>query len=138
MKESAVRQVKQVRLYSMGKKVTRSRARHRRQIRVRKRVKGTADRPRLNVFRSLTGIYAQVIDDEVGQTMVSASSIDHELRAKMKGKTKTEQAQFIGQILAERAKSIGIEKVVFDRAGYKYIGRVKALAEGAREGGLQF
>ena len=122
----------------MGKKVTRSKARQRRQLRVRRRVQGTADRPRLNVFRSLTGIYAQVIDDELGQTMVSASSIDNELRAKMKGKTKTEQAQLVGQVIAERAKSQGIDKVVFDRAGYKYIGRVKALAEGAREGGLQF
>ena len=122
----------------MGKKVTRSKARQRRQFRVRRRVTGTADRPRLNVFRSLTGIYAQVIDDEVGQTMVSASSIDHELRASMNEKTKTEQAQIVGQIIAERAKSLGIDKVVFDRAGYRYIGRVKALAEGAREGGLQF
>ena len=122
----------------MAKKVTRSKARQRRHIRVRRRVKGTADRPRLNVFRSLTEIYAQVIDDELGQTMVSASSIDHELRSNMKEKSKTEQAQLVGQMLAERAKSIGIEKVVFDRAGYKYIGRVKALAEGAREGGLQF
>jgi large subunit ribosomal protein L18 len=122
----------------MGKKVTRSKARQRRQFRVRRRVTGTADRPRLNVFRSLTGIYAQVIDDEVGQTMVSASSIDHELRASMNEKTKTEQAQIVGQVIAERAKSLGIDKVVFDRAGYRYIGRVKALAEGAREGGLQF
>ena len=122
----------------MGKKVTRSKARQRRQFRVRRRVNGTADRPRLNVFRSLTGIYAQVIDDEVGQTMVSASSIDHELRASMNEKTKTEQAQIVGQVIAERAKSLGIDKVVFDRAGYRYIGRVKALAEGAREGGLQF
>ena len=122
----------------MGKKITRSKARKRRQIRVRKRVKGTAERPRLNVFRSLTGIYAQVINDELGKTMVSASTIDHQLRANMKGKTKTEQAQMVGKTLAERANSVGIEKVVFDRAGYKYIGRVKALAEGAREGGLQF
>lgn len=122
----------------MGKKVTRAKARKRRQIRVRQRVKGTAERPRLNVFRSLTGIYAQVIDDEAGKTIVSASTIDHQLRGSMKGKTKTEQAQLVGKTLAERAKSIGIEKVVFDRAGYKYIGRVKALADGAREGGLQF
>lgn len=122
----------------MGKKVTRAKARKRRHIRVRQRVKGTAERPRLNVFRSLTSIYAQVIDDEVGKTMVSASTIDHQLRASMKGKTKTEQAQLVGKTIAERAKSIGIEKVVFDRAGYKYIGRVKALADGAREGGLQF
>ena len=80
----------------------------------------------------------QVIDDDAGNTMISASSIDHDLRKKMKGKTKTEQAQIVGNAVAERAKSLGIDKVVFDRAGYKYIGRVKALADGAREGGLQF
>lgn len=122
----------------MGKKITRSKARQRRHLRVRKRVSGTPTRPRLNVYRSLTQIYAQVIDDEAGNTMVSASSIDQELRKDMKGKTKTDQAQIVGKAIAERAKSVGIESVVFDRAGYRYIGRVKALAEGAREGGLQF
>jgi large subunit ribosomal protein L18 len=101
-------------------------------------VYGTAEQPRLSVFRSLVEIYAQVIDDEVGQTIVSASSIDHELRNKMSGKSKTEQAEIVGQVLAERAQSLGIKQVVFDRAGYRYLGRVKALAEGAREGGLQF
>jgi large subunit ribosomal protein L18 len=122
----------------MGKKVTRSKARQRRHLRVRKRVSGTPERPRLNVYRSLTQIYAQVIDDEAGNTLVSASSIDQGLRKDMKGKTKTDQAQIVGKAIAERAKSVGIESVVFDRAGYRYIGRVKALAEGAREGGLQF
>jgi large subunit ribosomal protein L18 len=122
----------------MAKKVSRSKARQRRHLRVRKRVSGTTDRPRLNVYRSLSEIYVQVIDDDAGNTMVSASSIDHDLRIKMKGKTKTEQAQIVGNAVAERAKSLGIDKVVFDRAGYKYIGRVKALANGAREGGLQF
>jgi len=122
----------------MGKKITRSKARQRRHLRVRKRVSGTPTRPRLNVYRSLTQIYAQVIDDEAGNTMVSASSIDQELRKDMKGKTKTDQAQIVGKAIAERAKSVGIESVVFDRAGYRYIGRVMALAEGAREGGLQF
>jgi large subunit ribosomal protein L18 len=122
----------------MAKKVSRSKARQRRHLRVRKRVSGTTDRPRLNVYRSLSEIYVQVIDDDAGNTMVSASSIDHDLRKKMKGKTKTEQAQIVGNAVAERAKSLGIDKVVFDRAGYKYIGRVKALANGAREGGLQF
>ena len=122
----------------MAKKISRSKARQRRHLRVRKRVIGTPERPRLNIFRSLSEIYAQVIDDEAGNTMVSASSIDQDLRNDLSGKTKTEQAELVGQTLASRAKSLGIEKVVFDRAGYRYIGRVKALADGAREGGLQF
>ena len=119
-------------------KVTRSVARKRRHKRVRKSVHGTPERPRLNVFRSLNAIYAQVIDDEVGKTLVSASTLDKELRGKTKGKNKTEQAQLVGEAIAERAKAKGITTVVFDRGGYKYIGRVKALAEGAREGGLEF
>jgi large subunit ribosomal protein L18 len=122
----------------MGKKISRSKARQRRHLRVRKRVHGTADKPRLNVFRSLTEIYAQVINDEEGITMVSASTIDHDLRGEFSGKTKTEQAKKVGEAIAERAKTAGINEVVFDRAGYRYIGRVKALADGAREGGLQF
>ncbi len=122
----------------MGKRISRSKARQRRHLRVRKRVNGTPIRPRLNVFRSLSEIYAQVIDDEAGKTLIAASSIDNELRTAMSGKTKTEQAEIVGQAIAERAKSVGVEKVVFDRSGYRYIGRVKALADGAREGGLQF
>jgi large subunit ribosomal protein L18 len=92
----------------------------------------------LNVFRSLTEIYAQVIDDSAGRTLVSASSVDKELREKMKGLKKAEQAKLVGQAVAERAKMNGIETVVFDRGGFRYVGRVKALADGAREGGLQF
>ena len=122
----------------MGKKITRSKARQRRHLRVRKRVIGTSVRPRLNVFRSLSEIYAQVIDDEAGITIVSASTIDRELRNDISDETKTEQAKKVGQVLAERAKSVGIKQVVFDRSGYRYIGRVKALADGARDGGLQF
>jgi large subunit ribosomal protein L18 len=122
----------------MAKRISRSKARQRRHLRVRKRVHGTPEKPRLNVFRSLTEIYAQVIDDEAGTTMVSASTIDRDLREEFSGKTKTEQAKQVGKVLAERAKSAGIKQVVFDRSGYKYIGRVKALADGAREGGLQF
>ena len=122
----------------MGKKLSRSKVRKRRHLRVRKRVNGTADRPRLNVFRSLSQIYAQVINDETGQTLISASSIDRDLRKKMAGKTKTEQAELVGKVVAERAISLSIDQVIFDRAGYRYIGRVKALADGAREGGLQF
>jgi large subunit ribosomal protein L18 len=122
----------------MAKKISRSKARQRRHLRVRKRVIGTPSRPRLNIFRSSSEIYAQVINDEAGNTMASASSIDHELRKDMSGKTKSEQAEIVGQAVAKRAKSLGIKQVVFDRAGYRYIGRVKALADGAREGGLQF
>jgi large subunit ribosomal protein L18 len=110
-------------------------ARHRR---VRARVSGTSDRPRLNVYRSLSNIYAQVIDDTVGSTLVSASTIDKEIAAQIEGKDKSDAARIVGKVLAERAKSAGIEKVVFDRGGYQYHGRVAALAEGAREGGLEF
>jgi large subunit ribosomal protein L18 len=113
-------------------------ARTRRHSRVRKNLAGSTERPRLNVFRSLSGIYAQVIDDSAGNTLVSASTVDRDLREKMKGLKKAEQAKLVGQTVAERAKSKGIEAVVFDRGGYRYSGRVKALADGAREGGLQF
>ncbi|MGC8857405.1 MAG: 50S ribosomal protein L18 [Anaerolineae bacterium] len=117
---------------------TRSEARIRRHIRVRKKVFGTPQRPRLNVFKSLSQIYVQIIDDVAGHTLVSASTVDQELREKMKGLKKSEQAKLVGLAVAERAKSKGITTVVFDRGGYRYIGRVKALADGAREGGLQF
>ena len=113
-------------------------ARMRRHVRVRKNLAGTAERPRLNVFRSLTGIYAQVIDDHAGRTLASASTVEKDLREKVKGMKKSEQAKLVGKTVAERAKSKGIESVVFDRGGYRYVGRVKALADGAREGGLQF
>jgi large subunit ribosomal protein L18 len=116
----------------------RAEARLRRHVRVRKNTTGTSQRPRLNVFRSVSEIYAQVIDDSAGRTLVSASSLDKELRPGLKGLKKAEQAKLVGQKLAERAKSKGIAAVVFDRGGYRYIGRVKALADGAREGGLQF
>jgi len=113
-------------------------ARIRRHLRVRKKISGTPERPRLNVFRSLNHIYAQIIDDVAGVTLVSASTIDRELRPQMQGLKKTEQARLVGQALAQRALAKGITKVVFDRGGYKFIGRVKALADGAREGGLEF
>ncbi len=122
----------------MAKKKTRAAARIMRHKRIRKHVRGTSERPRLSVFRSLTGIYAQVIDDEAGRTLVSASSIDGELRAEMQGLTKTEQARIVGKRLAERAIAQGITRVVFDRGGFRYMGRVKALADAAREGGLEF
>ena len=119
-------------------KNSRSIARVRRHDRVRKNLKGTTERPRLNVFRSLSAIYAQVIDDQTGRTLLSASKVDRELREKMKGLKKSEQAKLVGQTVAERAKNQGIQTVVFDRGGYRYIGRIKALADGAREAGLQF
>jgi large subunit ribosomal protein L18 len=119
-------------------KNSRSIARVRRHARVRKNLQGTTDRPRLNVFRSLSGIYAQVIDDQAGRTLLSASTVDRDLREKVKGLKKSEQAKLVGQTLAERAKEKGIQSVVFDRGGYRYIGRIKAFADGAREGGLQF
>ncbi len=110
----------------------------RRHRRVRKKVHGTPQRPRLCVFRSNMHIYAQVIDDTVGRTLAAASTVEPELRASLTGKTKTEQAKVVGAVIAERARSIGIERVVFDRGGFKYHGRVQALADAARAGGLQF
>ena len=121
----------------MAKK-SRSIARIRRHARVRKHLAGTPECPRLNVFRSITDIYVQVIDDQSGHTLVTASSVDSELRKKMKGLNKTEQAKLVGQTVADRAKSKGITNVVFDRGGFRYMGRVKALADSARENGLQF
>ncbi len=113
-------------------------ARKRRQRRIRMRVSGTAERPRLNIFRSLEHIYAQVIDDTVGKTLVSASTLDKNLVSGLAGKSKKEQAELVGKAVAERATSAGITTVIFDRGGFKYHGRVKALADGAREGGLKF
>ncbi len=105
---------------------------------MRRHTAGTPQRPRLSIFRSLSEIYAQIIDDQGGNTLVSASSIDAELRGKMKGLKKTDQAKVVGKAIAERAKKKGVKAVVFDRGGFKYSGRVKALADGAREGGLDF
>ncbi len=119
-------------------KLTRAESRERRHRRLRRTIIGTPDRPRLNIFRSEAEIYAQVIDDKAGHTLASASSIDSELRTKLDGKTKTEQARLVGQLVAERAKTKGVSQVVFDRGGFRYIGRVKALADGAREAGLDF
>lgn len=121
----------------MAKK-SRNEARLRRHSRVRKNISGTAETPRLNVFRSLTQIYAQVIDDRAGHTLVSASSLDRELREAVKGKSKLEAAGLIGEAVARRALDKGVTQVVFDRGGFRYMGRVKALAEGARKGGLKF
>lgn len=110
-------------------------ARHKR---VRNKIYGTTERPRLNVYRSLSKIYAQIIDDTTGNTLVSASSLEKEVAEKCAGLSKSEQAKIVGQVIAERAKAKNIETVVFDRSGYLYIGRVEALANGAREAGLKF
>jgi len=117
-----------------------SREDHRRRIhlRMRKRVVGTGERPRLCVHRSTKHIRAQVIDDASGRTIVSASSLDKEVRAKLKGGGNIAASKVVGKEIAERAKSKGIEQVVFDRGGYQYHGRVQALAEAAREAGLKF
>ncbi len=117
------------------KRLTPRQVRHRR---VRKRVYGTPERLRLNVFRSSAHIYAQVIDDTAGRTVAAASSIDQELRDSLTGKTKLEKSQAVGELIARRAREAGITRVVFDRGGYRYHGRVKAVAEAAREGGLEF
>ena len=106
--------------------------------RVRTKVSGTTERPRLCVYRSLGHIYAQVIDDRTGKTLVSASSVDGETKKNLKGGGNIAAAKVIGKAVAERAKAAGVQKVVFDRGGYKYHGRVKALADAAREAGLQF
>jgi large subunit ribosomal protein L18 len=113
-------------------------SRDRRHRRVRAKVKGTPQRPRLNVYRSLENIFAQVIDDVDGKTLVSASTIDKEVAKQLGEKSKVDSAKVVGKVLAERAKGAGITTVVFDRGGYRYHGRVAALAEGAREGGLEF
>ena len=105
---------------------------------MRRNLAGTSERPRLNVYRSLNNIYAQVIDDLQGVTLVSASTVDPEMVKKVKGQNKTEQAKLVGQLIAERALKAGHKEVVFDRGGYKYHGRVKALADASREAGLKF
>lgn len=118
----------------MGKR-TRLEMRKRRHRRVRYKISGTSDRPRLNVFRSINQIYAQLIDDGKGHTVVSASSLDRELKT---DGSRVEQARLVGELLGRRARKSGLKLVVFDRGGYQYRGRVKALAEGAREAGLEF
>lgn len=107
-------------------------------MRTRNRVRVGGGRPRLSVFRSLTNIYGQIIDDESGRTLASASSVDKDLREALQGVRKSDVAAKIGAVLAEKAKAAGVTKVVFDRGRYKYHGRVKALADAAREGGLEF
>ena len=119
-------------------KETRTAARIRRHERVRKNIAGTSGVPRLSVFRSLKHIYAQIIDDTAGCTLVSASTLDAEVREQVSGLNKTDQAKVVGKRLAEKALSSGVTQVVFDRGGYLYHGRVKALADASREAGLKF
>jgi len=120
-------------------KQDREKARKRRHLRVRKTVHGTPERPRLNVFRSNQNIYAQVIDDTVGRTLVAASTLDPEVRGRLEsGGGNIAAAKIVGEVIAKRALAAGVTKVVFDRAGYLYHGRVAALAEAAREAGLEF
>ncbi len=113
-------------------------ARKRRHLRVRKKVTGTKERPRLNVYRSLKHIYAQIVDDEQGRTLVSASSLDEAVSAGRNSCGNRECARLVGKLVAAKAVQLGIRTVVFDRGGYLFHGRVRELAEGAREGGLEF
>lgn len=121
----------------MGKSDTKA-ARERRHTRVREKVKGTPERPRLCVFRSLSNIYAQIIDDTKGHTLICASTIDLEMKPQLDGKNKSSEADMVGAAIAKRALEKGIKQVVFDRGGFKYHGRIKALAEAARREGLIF
>jgi large subunit ribosomal protein L18 len=122
----------------MFKHGDRNEARQRRHLRTRSRVAGTPERPRLCVFRSLAHIHAQLIDDQAGRTLAAASTLDPEIRERAAGVKKAEAGKMVGLLLARRAQERGVRRVVFDRGGYLYHGRVKALADGAREGGLEF
>jgi len=119
-------------------KQARAASRRKRHQRVRSKVRGTGERPRLSVFRSLKHMRAQIIDDEQGRTLAAASTLDPDLRLLLEGKSKQDQARLVGKTVAERAKAHGVNMVVFDRGGYRYHGRVRSLAEGARSGGLEF
>ena len=121
----------------MASKVSRA-VRRERHKRVRKKIRGIASRPRLCVFRSLNHIYAQLIDDSAGRTLVSVSTLEAALKSELNQASKTKKAELVGSLIARRALEKGIKRVVFDRGGYKYHGRVKALAETARKGGLEF
>ena len=122
----------------MFKKIDKNAIRVARHYRQRKDIVGTPERPRLNVYRSTAHIYAQVIDDTTGNTLVAASTLDAEIKGKLEGKSKVEQAALVGELIGSRAKDKGVTKVIFDRGGYLYTGRVAALADGARKAGLDF
>ncbi|MFA5449514.1 MAG: 50S ribosomal protein L18 [Clostridia bacterium] len=119
-------------------KPDKNKIRSKRHLRLRKYISGTAEIPRFNVYKSLSHIYVQIIDDKVGNTLVSASSVEKEVAQKVAGKTKVEAAAIVGQIAGERAIEKGINAVVFDRGGYLYTGRIQSLADAARKAGLEF
>ncbi|KPU42617.1 50S ribosomal protein L18 [Oxobacter pfennigii] len=122
----------------MLNKPVRNEARIKRHMRSRNKIHGTAERPRLNVFRSEKNIYAQIINDDLGRTLVAASSLDKELKETISAGSNKEAAKAVGELIAKKAKEAGLSKVVFDRGGYIYHGRVKELAEAARQAGLEF
>ena len=122
----------------MAKRISRGHVRKRIHARVRKKIRGSGERPRLNVFRSASHIYAQVIDDDQGRTLASASTVDKEIRQENRNGGNLAAARVVGSRIAERATQLGIKRVVYDRGGYVFHGRVKALADAARKGGLEF
>ena len=128
--------MRKIDLSTLRRKNPKEATRVKRKLGIRKRLEGTGERPRLSVFRSASHIYAQVINDETGRTLVAASTLDKAIRDGLKGKKKADAAKEIGKAIAERAKKAGIEAVVFDRNGFRYHGRIAAVAYGAREGGL--
>ena len=128
--------MRKVDLATLRRKNPKEATRIKRKLGIRKRVEGTADRPRLTVFRSATHIYAQIIDDNTAKTLCAASTLDKAIRDGVKGKKKSDAAKEVGKAIAERAKKAGVSAVVFDRNGFRYHGRIAAVADGAREGGL--
>ncbi len=122
----------------MINKIDKNEERLRRHTRVRKKISGTSETPRLSVYRSLNHIYAQIIDDTKGVTLCSASTMEKDVKSKIAGLNKTDAAKVVGKTVAEKAAGVGVKQVVFDRGGYLYTGRVQALADGAREAGLDF
>jgi large subunit ribosomal protein L18 len=130
--------MRKIDLSTLRRKNPKEATRIKRKLGIRKRVEGDNERPRLTVFRSASHIYAQVIDDNHGTTLAAASTLDKAIRDGLKGKKKSDAAKEVGKIVAERAKKAGVQAVVFDRNGYRYHGRIAAVADGAREGGLNF
>lgn len=122
----------------MISKIDKNEARQKRHLRIRKKIEGTAERPRMNIYRSIQNIYVQIINDKTGETLVSASTMDKEIKGKLKSTGNIEAAKAVGKLAAQRALKKGIKQVVFDRGGYLYHGRIKGLAEAAREAGLEF
>ena len=122
----------------MISKIDKNAVRKARHVRTRRHIIGSEQRPRLNVYRSLNQIYAQIINDEVSHTLVAASTLDAEIKDQLKGKSKSDAAEMVGELIGRRAVEKGIKEVVFDRGGYLYTGRVKKLADGARKAGLEF